>query len=428
MWKATSEAVEVDREAGVGEEREDHRARAEAVERVPVGRVDGLAARVAAAATSGRSGRGARSAWSDPDARKYGRRVRQDAALVDQEVAARAVGRDRKTAQARARSGIALPAQQGAEALVRERLVESASRARDRAIDAAPIALADARARARLADPQHRAEARRSIGPERRHAFRPDPDPHRVVLRAHVPKPDRAVEGSRAIAGQWDPGQALLDWARGEIPSLDNLRPLANQPRETPRARARGRAKRAGESGSQGRLSAPGSHTTGRAVRHPAVREVARTPSKQKLRSSALTCSPPSLSLDARSLDPQRFRRLLPRARGLPSPSFRVSLDHRSLRASSSLTFGPSPQAATTTSADFCPALTEQISRGKTRDLRSIHPSHLRPSVRVTLGFESPRALALRRSASYALRVPRAGALPTASFPPHLAMTQLLFG
>jgi len=49
-------------------------------------------------------------------------------------------------------------------------------------------------------------------------------------------------------------------------------------------------------------------------------------------------------------------------------------------------------------------------------------------SVRMTLGFESIGPLAHRDDASYAVRVPRAGALPAASFPPRLAATRLLFG
>ncbi len=40
----------------------------------------------------------------------------------------------------------------------------------------------------------------------------------------------------------------------------------------------------------------------------------------------------------------------------------------------------------------------EQISRGKTRDLRPIYPSHLRPSVRMTSGFDLPSGLARRRT------------------------------
>jgi len=48
--------------------------------------------------------------------------------------------------------------------------------------------------------------------------------------------------------------------------------------------------------------------------------------------------------------------------------------------------------------------------------------------VRVALGFGSLGPLAHQMDASYAVRVPRAEALPAASFPRHLAMTQLLFG
>ncbi len=48
--------------------------------------------------------------------------------------------------------------------------------------------------------------------------------------------------------------------------------------------------------------------------------------------------------------------------------------------------------------------------------------------IRVASGFESLGPLALMPDASYAIRVPRAGVLPAASFPPHLAVTRLLFG
>ena len=46
-------------------------------------------------------------------------------------------------------------------------------------------------------------------------------------------------------------------------------------------------------------------------------------------------------------------------------------------------------------------------------------------SVRMTLGFESICPLAHRADASYAVRVPRAGSLPTAPFRFHLAMDTL---
>ncbi len=48
--------------------------------------------------------------------------------------------------------------------------------------------------------------------------------------------------------------------------------------------------------------------------------------------------------------------------------------------------------------------------------------------IRVTLGFGFLCPLAHQLAASYAIRIPRAGILPTASSPRHLAVTQLLFG
>ena len=47
-------------------------------------------------------------------------------------------------------------------------------------------------------------------------------------------------------------------------------------------------------------------------------------------------------------------------------------------------------------------------------------------SVRVTIGLGAAGLPRPRTAASYAVRVPRAGALPPASFPPHLAAVQLL--
>jgi len=49
-------------------------------------------------------------------------------------------------------------------------------------------------------------------------------------------------------------------------------------------------------------------------------------------------------------------------------------------------------------------------------------------SVRVALGFGSLCPLAHRTDASYVVRVPRTGALPSASFRPRLAATPLRFG
>ena len=48
--------------------------------------------------------------------------------------------------------------------------------------------------------------------------------------------------------------------------------------------------------------------------------------------------------------------------------------------------------------------------------------------VRMTSGFESFCPLAHQCCASSAVRAPRARVMPAASFPPHLAMTPLLFG
>jgi hypothetical protein len=70
----------------------------------------------------------------------------------------------------------------------------------------------------------------------------------------------------------------------------------------------------------------------------------------------------------------------------------------------------------------------EQISGEKTRDLSPIYPSHLHLAVRMTFGFGLFRALAHRSDASYALRVPRAGSLRTASSKRRLAASPLLFG
>jgi hypothetical protein len=48
-------------------------------------------------------------------------------------------------------------------------------------------------------------------------------------------------------------------------------------------------------------------------------------------------------------------------------------------------------------------------------------------AIRVASGFESPGPLAHHVNASYAVRVPQAGALLTAAFPHHLTMIRLLF-
>ena len=106
-------------------------------------------------------------------------------------------------------------------------------------------------------------------------------------------------------------------------------------------------------------------------------------------------------------------------------------------------TFSPSPVGpATTASADSCrpiptsldtgstpePGAGRQASQGKTRDLRAIYPSHIRPHPPGDIGLRAcwlPRPDA---DASYALPVRQAGTLLTASFRPRLAATPLLFG
>jgi serine/threonine protein kinase len=68
-----------------------------------------------------------------------------------------------------------------------------------------------------------------------------------------------------------------------------------------------------------------------------------------------------------------------------------------------------------------------QLSQGQARDGRSIYPPHIHAFGPDDIGlqvFWPPRPLA---RASYAVRVPRAGALPTASFPRRLAAAQLPF-
>ena len=92
------------------------------------------------------------------------------------------------------------------------------------------------------------------------------------------------------------------------------------------------------------------------------------------------------------------------------------------------------------TSADFCssiatllsvasPVADKQISQGKARVTLLPYTQYIYVlSVRMALGFESSCPLAHLQAALYALRVPRARSLLTASFPPHLAATQLLFG
>src|ERR1019366_5056627 len=130
------------------------------------------------------------------------------------------------------------------------------------------------------------------------------------------------------------------------------------------------------------------------------------------------------------------------RALGHPSPTCRVFFTHRTLGSGSSLHVRPVRHAATwllwplLTSARLALALRlhfplragVRTSEGKAPDFRPIRPSHLRPPVRMTSGFECLRPLAHRTDASCTLRVPRAGILPAASSGRSLAVAPLLFG
>jgi hypothetical protein len=92
----------------------------------------------------------------------------------------------------------------------------------------------------------------------------------------------------------------------------------------------------------------------------------------------------------------------------------------------------------TTASADFCPPFGTplsvpslwQVDRSPGVRRVTFAPStrriYARP-VRVASGFRSVCPLAHQTDASYAIRVPRARALPTASFPHCLTTKQLLF-
>ncbi len=66
-----------------------------------------------------------------------------------------------------------------------------------------------------------------------------------------------------------------------------------------------------------------------------------------------------------------------------------------------------------------------QISRGKARDLHSIYPARIRPSVPGGIGLRVRQPPRPPTDASDALRVPRAGALPRTSSPRTLASPQL---
>jgi hypothetical protein len=74
------------------------------------------------------------------------------------------------------------------------------------------------------------------------------------------------------------------------------------------------------------------------------------------------------------------------------------------------------------------PGAGRQTSQGKTRDLRAIYPSHLRPHPPGDIGLRVFVPPCPDADASYALPVRQAGTLFTASFRPRLATTPLLFG
>ena len=121
----------------------------------------------------------------------------------------------------------------------------------------------------------------------------------------------------------------------------------------------------------------------------------------------------------------------LPRSLRLLSLLVCVYFTPRSHRTGSAPRVRPSPPcaAAYLASADLCtpigasldfPSLSADVqdSWGKAPDLRPIYPPHLRPLGPGDIGLRvsvPPRPPAV---ASYAVRVPRAGTLPTASFPP----------
>jgi hypothetical protein len=145
--------------------------------------------------------------------------------------------------------------------------------------------------------------------------------------------------------------------------------------------------------------------------------------------------------LDARLSDHGRFRRLPSEAAPASQPSCL-----RLLRASiASNRFGSSRSALTAVrcgllaSAEFCPSLRTPLDvpsskqSGRSPGVRrmTFAPYTRRiydRQVRVPSGFRYVCPLAHPAVASYAVRVPRARALPTASFTPCLAAARLLFG
>ena len=108
-------------------------------------------------------------------------------------------------------------------------------------------------------------------------------------------------------------------------------------------------------------------------------------------------------------------------------------------------TFGPSPawccrqlwplltsvapsRRLTAPVAHPLPGAERQISQGKTRDLRAICPSHLRPHPPGDIGLRASWLPRPDAASSYGLAVRQAGTLLAACFRPRLTTTPLLFG
>ncbi len=143
--------------------------------------------------------------------------------------------------------------------------------------------------------------------------------------------------------------------------------------------------------------------------------------------------------LDAHIPYSRRFRRL-PSGR---APASQPSGQHLVQSSNAQRRFGSNcsalrrgTPATTMASADFCrligPPRDEPSTRQTGRPLRVRRATFLPPTrriyaepVRMALGFGSMRPLAHQRDASYAVCVPRAGSLPSASFRFHLAMDTL---
>ena len=143
--------------------------------------------------------------------------------------------------------------------------------------------------------------------------------------------------------------------------------------------------------------------------------------------------------LDAHLPCSRRFRRL-PSGR---APASQPSCRHLSRTSNARRRFDSNcsalrgdMHAATMASADFCCPIATPYDAASTRQSnrslrvrRATFLPHTRriyaTPVRMTLGFESSCPLAHRATASYAVRVPRAGSLPSASFRFHLAMDTL---